>query len=474
MLVKQSDGMTREALAAVEGAICAGVDADILAGERQDHQRHQHIILDRRATERIVQGISAEIADHVVALLRDVGPGFRRGDCVGVIAASDRSVANSTLRLRRLGHAVVHRLDLAVTIEVERRKVGLGRLAVNLGSLLRQFRLAPAVDLDDRAALRQVARHPFVLGAKKTFDIGGVATVLVGRCEEILHPFDAVGLSQIVTEARVPGIHALFRQRIGDLPPGSGVTLLGAVSLPDLLLVDLARRRDHPQLLLGRHVTQRHLLQHSWQHIGKQAQLTDLADRKSESDGDRFLGPAESNKAFNTSPLVYRIERFTDAVLDHGTHRAIVVGCINDEYFDFFETGRDGETHPTMPGVNDITISAIRFRSDHRRLNDADGLDRRQHQRIGLRRRLRLAHSVGVFLQSARVNLDDLHGICPCLEGSGPAPCQPFLSSFFSKTPPGPPNGRTDATAAEHPCCEGRAGLTALRRTSSRDGAGGG
>src|SRR3546814_15869612 len=80
----------------------------------------------------------------------------------------------------------MHRLDLSVAIEIKRRMVGLGRLAVYLGPLLRQFRLAPAVDLNDRAALRQIVRHPFVLGAEKTFDIGGVAAVLVGRCEEIL------------------------------------------------------------------------------------------------------------------------------------------------------------------------------------------------------------------------------------------------------------------------------------------------
>ncbi len=378
-----------------------------------------------------MQGISAEIADHVVALLRDVGPGFRRGDCVGVIAASDRSVANSTLRLRRLGHAVMHGLDLAVTIEVERRMVGLGRLAVNLGSLFRQFRLAPAVDLDDRAAFRQIVRHPFVLSAEKAFDIGGVAAVLVGRCEEVLDPFDAIGLSQVVAEARVPGIHALLRERICDLPPWRRVALLVLVRFPDLLLVDLARRCDHPQLLLGWHIAQSHLFEHGWKHIGEQTQLADLADGKCESDGDRFLCPAKSNKAFNTSPLVDGVERFTDAVLDHRTHRTVVVGCINDEDFDFFEACCDGKAHTAMASVNDITISAIRFRCDHRRLNDADGLDRRQHQRIGLRRRLRLAHPVRVFLQSARVNLHDLHGICPCVEGSGPAPCQPFLSSFF-------------------------------------------
>lgn len=46
---------------------------------------------------------------------------------------------------------------------------------------------------------------------------------------------------------------------------------------------------------------------------------------------------------------------------------------------------------------------------------------------------------------------------------------QPIATSFlvfFSKTPPGPRSGRTGATAAEHPCPAGQAGLTALRRTT--------
>src|SRR5579875_2385202 len=37
--------------------------------------------------------------------------------------------------------------------------------------------------------------------------------------------------------------------------------------------------------------------------------------------------------------------------------------------------------------------------------------------------------------------------------------CRPFLV-FFPKTPPGPRSGRAGATAAEHPCPAGPAGLT--------------
>nr|WP_172691252.1 hypothetical protein [Rhizobium rhizogenes] len=51
-----------------------------------------------------------------------------------------------------------------------------------------------------------------------------------------------------------------------------------------------------------------------------------------------------------------------------------------------------------------------------------------------------------------------------------PAPCQPlFRLQFFPKTLPGPRSGRAGATAAEHPCPAGQAGLTALRRATGRD-----
>lgn len=49
------------------------VDADVLPGEGQHQQRHQHLILDRRAAERIVERVGAKIPDHVMALLGDIG-----------------------------------------------------------------------------------------------------------------------------------------------------------------------------------------------------------------------------------------------------------------------------------------------------------------------------------------------------------------------------------------------------------------
>ena len=53
-----------------------------------------------------------------------------------------------------------------------------------------------------------------------------------------------------------------------------------------------------------------------------------------------------------------------------------------------------------------------------------------------------------------------------------PALRRPF-PVFLPKTPPDPRSGRAGAIAGEHPCPAGQAGLTALRKTTGRDRAGG-
>lgn len=87
MLIEQGDRMAREALAGIKRSICTGVDADVLPGEGQNHESHQHVILDRRAAERIMERVGAKISDHVMALLGHVGANLRRGDRIVVIVA---------------------------------------------------------------------------------------------------------------------------------------------------------------------------------------------------------------------------------------------------------------------------------------------------------------------------------------------------------------------------------------------------
>ena len=152
---------------------------------------------------------------------------------------------------------------------------------------------------------------------------------------------------------------------------------------------------------------------------------------------------------------------------------AIVLGGLDDEHVDLFEAGGDGLLHAAVAGIDDEAVAAIGFGRNDGRLDDADGLDRRQQQRVGLRRGLGLARLVGIFLQRARIDLHELHGNSP-VRGLRTSPLARSFLVFFPKTPPGPRSGRAGATAAEHPCPAGQAGLTALRRTTrpgSRAGA---
>jgi hypothetical protein len=80
-----------------------------------------------------------------------------------------------------------------------------------------------------------------------------------------------------------------------------------------------------------------------------------------------------------------------------------------------------------LPGVDDTAVSAIRFGGNHRRLDDADGLDRCHHNASACGEDFDWRIRSGFSFQSTRVNLHDLHGICPYREGAGPALCRPFL-----------------------------------------------
>jgi hypothetical protein len=106
-----------------------------------------------------------------MALLGHVRPNLLRRECTGIIAAFRGSLSAASLRLGRFGHAVMHRLHLAIAVKVKRGVIGLGWLAVDVRRLLWQLRLTPTVDFDDSTALRQVARHPFMLGAEEALDI---------------------------------------------------------------------------------------------------------------------------------------------------------------------------------------------------------------------------------------------------------------------------------------------------------------
>ena len=142
-------------------------------------------------------------------------------------------------------------------------------------------------------------------------------------------------------------------------------------------------------------------------------------------------------------------------------------GAVDDQHVDLLETGGDRLLHAAMTGIDDVAIAAIGLGSDDGRLDDADGLDRRQQQRVGLRAGLGPARLVGIVLQRARIDLHEFHGMFSF--GVSDAALRRSFLVFFPKTSPGPRSGRAGAIAPEHPCPAGQAGLTALRRTTGRD-----
>lgn len=79
--------MPGELAVAVVAAACAPRDRHVLPREGEDQQRHQRVILDRRAAERFAQRIGAVVADHLNALVRDFGTGFRDRTNVVLVSA---------------------------------------------------------------------------------------------------------------------------------------------------------------------------------------------------------------------------------------------------------------------------------------------------------------------------------------------------------------------------------------------------
>jgi hypothetical protein len=171
--------------------------------------------------------------------------------------------------------------------------------------------------------------------------------------------------------------------------------------------------------------------------------------------------------------LIDRVERFAGDVLDHRAHGAAILGRIGHDDLDLLELGRDRTSRAAMAGLDDEAVAAIGFRRDDRRLDDADGHDGRGEQRIALRRGFGLAGIIGIILQRARVDLDDMHGKL-LFTIVGPA-CRRFPFSSSSRRPP--PNRGAGGPVQLRPSSPARPdkrGCKALRRMTGRDGAGGG
>jgi hypothetical protein len=215
-----------------------------------------------------------------------------------------------------------------------------------------------------------------------------------------------------------------------------GSALLGLCFFQTSLLIVERGGSDGAKLPLVGHVALRHMVEHRGQDVRQQSQLLDLAYGQSQRHIDRLLGPTERDQSLDRPPLIDRIQRLAGDVLDHRAHRAIVIGGLDNEHVDLLETGCDRLLHAAVTGIDDIAVAAAGFGDNEGRLYDADGLDRRQQQGIGLRRGLGLTRIVGIVLQRARIELHEVHGKFSCSGISGPARSGGPYSSSSRRHPP--------------------------------------
>src|SRR5690606_33101210 len=96
--------MTLQPRVAVDRARGTGIDGDVPAREGENEQRHQHVLLDWRAGERLVQRIGAEVPDHLDPLARHVRTGL--GSDQPRVCTCGVGCITLALRLLCLGHAI--------------------------------------------------------------------------------------------------------------------------------------------------------------------------------------------------------------------------------------------------------------------------------------------------------------------------------------------------------------------------------
>lgn len=149
------------------------------------------------------------------------------------------------------------------------------------------------------------------------------------------------------------------------------------------------------------------------------------------------------------------------------------------ENFDFLETCSYGCLHTPVTCLDHIAVSAIDLWRDHRWLDDADSLYRGEKQRVSLSRRFRLARIVGIFVQRARIDLDNVYEIAPVQLRNGmtaaPFRLHSFARHFPDRGPGGPAQLRPSSPAPNAKRglkpCEGRgAGMRRWRLSVSGGG----
>ena len=184
LLPDQPRGVSARAVLAVGIVAIAGGDGDVLAGEGEDEQGKQRVLLDRRP------------ARAPRAARRCAGRRSSRCPCASPPAVASPPARASLSASPAGGLALRSSLaaacdkrptrHLPLAVEIPAGVVGLAGLAPDALGLRRQLGLPHSFDLDDGAALRQMIGHPLVLGAEEGLNVGRVAAVLVGRREQVL------------------------------------------------------------------------------------------------------------------------------------------------------------------------------------------------------------------------------------------------------------------------------------------------
>ena len=334
------------------------------------------------ASERLDERLGAHLADHLAALLGDVGTGP---------GLSGRSiVAGAGAGLRRLRSGGRGReIDLAdrpvSRVDGERDAVLLaGFAAPDPGRALREPGSAVFVDLNDFPVLRNVGFEPGELRAEKGVDVGRVAAVLVGRGEEVFGPDDAEGGLLFLAELRVAGEHLALGEGIGDRVPGGRLALLRLLLRPDGGLFGERRGGDRAEVSLLGHVAAAHVLEHRGMDGAKEPELADLSERHGEGCRDRFLRPALRGEIFDGPPEIDGRHRRAHDVFGDGAHIVERIGRF-DEDRHLLELVGDGALDAAAAG--DDGEGPVLLFGEERRLNESDriavGFEGRVGQAIG-------------------------------------------------------------------------------------------
>src|SRR5208337_200613 len=168
-----------------------GADGDVVRRHSEDEKPDERLAGQPLASERLDERLGAHLADHLAALLGDVGtrPWLSSRSIVAGAGAGLR-------RLRSRGRG--REIDLAdrpvSRVDGERDAImSAGLAAPDSGRALREPGAAVIVDLNDLPVLRNVGFEPGELRAEKGVDVGRVSAVLVGRGEQVFGPDEAEG-----------------------------------------------------------------------------------------------------------------------------------------------------------------------------------------------------------------------------------------------------------------------------------------